>query len=79
MKENKNDLKTKIILLVGCLLIGFILGGIVFSKNSLNLSSKDKSTTTNEITILNKEINNCINQLNICENSLKSITENNSD
>ncbi|NCP72549.1 hypothetical protein GW835_04125 [archaeon] len=60
--------KTTIIIIVVSLIVGFILGAIVFSGN---LFTKNKNNPSfNEIQILNKEINNCIDQLNICENQL---------
>lgn len=60
--------KTTIIIIVVSLIVGFILGAIAFSGN---LFTKNKNNPSfNEIQILNKEINNCIDQLNICENQL---------
>lgn len=60
--------KNTIIIVVISLIIGFILGAIVFSGNVFTKNKKNVSF--NEIQILNKEINNCIDQLNICENQL---------
>jgi uncharacterized membrane-anchored protein YhcB (DUF1043 family) len=66
--ETKNYSKTSILLVVISLIVGFILGAIVFSTNALSFKKQTKDVT--EITILNKEINNCIDQLNNCENKI---------
>ncbi len=61
-----NISKKEIAVAIVFLLIGLLLGVFVFS-NCFGINSRDNSTTK-EITILNKEINSCIDQLNNCEN-----------
>lgn len=66
MEEKKNYKKIGIIILVS-LLIGFILGFLVFSNTDGSLFTKSyKGDLEKEIFVLNKEINNCIDQLNDC-------------
>jgi len=63
-----NVTKREVILSIIFLILGIILGLIIFNGASI-LQPQDKSATK-EITILNKEINNCIDKLNICENNI---------
>ncbi len=62
--NKKNINKYHIILIVVFLIIGFILGIIV--SDGININSSNDSQST-EINILNKEIDNCLDKLNLCE------------
>jgi len=62
-----NISKKEIVLAIVFLLIGLILGLVLFN-GTISLHGKD-NTATKEIAVLNKEINNCIDKLNICENN----------
>lgn len=67
MEESLFNKSTIIVFVIG-IIIGFVLG-IIFIKNTdLSLSKK---TDYKENEVLNKEINNCIDNLNICEKELK--------
>lgn len=65
--------KTTVIIIVISLLAGIIAGYFLFSKTDFS-KSKSKTNIT-EIDILNKEINNCIDTLNICESQIEKTTE----
>lgn len=65
--------KKEIIIAISFLIAGLILGFILFSEGSLTV--KDKSNYK-EVDVLNKEINNCIDKLNICEIELNTFTDN---
>ena len=58
---NKKINKYTIILIIVFLVIGFIAGFYVSSRTNIN-----KSDDTTKINLLNNEINNCITQLNTC-------------
>ncbi|MDD3178127.1 MAG: hypothetical protein PHR26_01280 [Candidatus ainarchaeum sp.] len=61
IKENKKINKKMLIIIIIVLIIGFILGLLVSNNIDLDTSCKSEKQ---EIDILNKEINSCINSLN---------------
>lgn len=65
--------KTYAIIIIISLIIGLI-GGIFISEN-IDFS-KNKVNKEIEINILNKEIDHCINQLNICQQTEDPINSN---
>jgi len=73
MEETNKKFKNQAILLIIGLLIGLVLGYFFFSESKIFTTNEDNY---NEVTILNKEINNCIDKLNICENKLEKIDSN---
>ena len=68
MEENIFNKTTAIIIIVS-LIAGIILGYFMFSKGEINFSKNKENPK--EIDILNKEINNCIDALNICESQIE--------
>lgn len=64
IKENKKINKKMLIIIIVVLIIGFILG--LLASSSIDLDTTCKSEKQ-EIDILNKEINSCIDSLNNCE------------
>jgi uncharacterized membrane-anchored protein YhcB (DUF1043 family) len=72
--ESKINLKMQIVLLIIGLVIGLIAGYFIFS--TITFSSE---SNLNELNILNKEINHCIDKLNQCEFELENCLDINLD
>jgi len=74
MKDNfktSSRNKTYAIIVVISLIIGVVLGIIIAENANFNKSKVNKEI---EIDILNKEIDHCINQLNICQETEEMMT-----
>lgn len=72
MEESLFNKSTMILFAVG-LVIGFILGIIFITQADLSFSKEKTDYKENEV--LNKEINHCIDSLNICEKELEKYTK----
>ncbi len=66
--ESKTNIKLQAALLIVGILIGLLAGYAIFS----NINQQSKSSL-NEVNILNKEINHCIDKLNQCSRELEQI------